>query len=128
MVSDQRLRRAVYVGMALPFLMWPIYHARSQPLRREAELSAQTLAALQQVALERGEGTVVLLHDDRSSRTPLINPFGTFIQDAADLIVTPRIRVWIDPPPDEASIAGLAARPHVDVELMLRQGAVVRKE
>jgi len=82
----------------MPLVLWPVYHARNGPLLREAELSTSTLTALQVVAMERGPGAVVIVHDDRSSKLSLINPFGGFLQDAADLIVRPRIQVWLDPP------------------------------
>ena len=119
-------QRAVLAGVALPFLLWPIYYARNGPLRREAELSAQTLGELQRVATARGGGTVVLIHDDRSQRPSLDGAFATLIQDAADLMVAPRITVWIDPPPAGVELAGLARPSHVDVELFLKQGALAR--
>jgi hypothetical protein len=80
------------------------------------------LTALQRVATERGAGIVVVVHDDRSSKPPLINPFGGFIQDAANLIVRPTISVWLDPPPT----AGLQPPSHVDVELALKRGSIVQ--
>ena len=121
-LSRAASRRAILVVAALPFILWPVYQARNLPLRREAELSTDTLTALQRVATERGAGIVVVVHDDRSSKPPLINPFGGFIQDAANLIVRPTISVWLDPPPT----AGLQPPSHVDVELALKRGSIVQ--
>lgn len=126
LIPGRMRRRAVLAGVALPFLLWPIYYARSGPLRREAELSAKTLGELQRVAAARGPGTVVLIHDDRSQRPSLDSAFATLIQDAADLVVTPRVMVWIDPPPAGVELAGLTHPSHVDVELILKQGALAR--
>jgi hypothetical protein len=124
-VSPAAGKRAVVAGLVLPVLLAPVYHARNRPSRTEADLSSATLVALQDVATTRGAGTVVRLRDNRSERPSLTNPFGTFVQEAADLIVKPPITVWIDPPPDDAGLAGLVAPPHVDVELALRNGAIV---
>jgi hypothetical protein len=125
-IPERLQQRAVLAGVALPFLLWPIYYTRTGPLRREAELSAKTLDELQRVASARGAGTVVLIHDDRSERPSLESAFGGYIQEAADLIVAPPIRVWIDPPPGEPELAGLAHPSHVHVELILKQGALAR--
>ena len=121
-ISTHRQRRAVLAGLALPMLLWPVYSSRNRNSVREAELSAHTISALQQVASEHGEGAVVLLRDDRSQKPSLDNSFGTLIQDAADLMVTPPIKVWIDPPPVDAALAGLQPPSHVDIVLTLRDG------
>jgi hypothetical protein len=125
-LSSAAYRRAILVVTALPFVMWPVYHARNRPLLLEAELSTSTLAALQVVASERGAGTVVVVHDDRSGKPPLMTPFGGVIQDAANLMVRPGIKVWLDPPPGEAAPADLPPPSDIDVELALKQGSIVR--
>jgi hypothetical protein len=124
----ERLRTIVVAGLLLPFLMWPVYHSRNLGSVREAELSARTLAELQRQASIRGGGTVVLLRDDRSRRPSLDNAFGTTIQQAADLLVEPPIRVWIDPPPVDAGLAGLVQPERVDVVLDLRDGVLVERK
>ena len=125
-ISRHRQRRAIAAGLVLPFLLWPVYYTRNLPSVREAELSTQTINALDRIAVERGGGTVVLLRDDRSHKPSLDNSFGTLFQEAADLMVTPHVRVWIDPPPIDAALAGLIQPSHVDLELMLREGALMR--
>jgi hypothetical protein len=125
-ISPHAQRRAVLAGLALPIVLWPVYHSRNRNSVREAELSAQTIGALQRVAKEHGEGSVVLLRDDRSQKPSLDNAFGTLIQDAADLMVTPPIKVWIDPPPVDAALAGLQPPSHVDIVLTLRDGRLLQ--
>jgi hypothetical protein len=125
-ISAQRQRRAVLAGLALPLLLWPVYNARNRNAVREAELSAQTISALQRIARDRGEGAAVLLRDDRSHKPSLDNSFGTLIQDAADLMVTPPLKVWIDPPPADAALAGLQPPSQVDIVLTLRDGRLIR--
>lgn len=118
-------RRAVLILTATPLVLWPVYHARNGPLRREAELSTSTLTALQVLATEHGPGAVVIVHDDRSSKPSLINPFGGFLQDAADLIVRPRIQVWLDPPA-EPERPRLPPPSDAAAELRLKSGSIVR--
>ena len=124
-ISTPVQRRSVLAGLALPILLWPVYHSRNRNSVREAELSAQTISALQRVAGGHGEGAVVVLRDDRSQKPSLDNSFGTLIQDAADLMVTPPIKVWIDPPPVDAALAGLQPPSHVDIVLTLRDGQLM---
>jgi hypothetical protein len=123
-LSFSAYRRAAIVVTATPLIMWPLYHSRNRPLRQEAELSTSTLTALQTIATERGAGAVIVVRDDRANDPSPIDPFGGFLQDAADLIVRPRIKVWRDPPP----VDGLpfAPRPAADAELTRRGGHVVR--
>ena len=67
-----------------------------------------------------------MLKDDRSHRASLDTAFGTGLQDVVNLVVTPRIAVWMDPPPADADLGGIsAAPPHVDVTLKLQDGELV---
>jgi hypothetical protein len=91
----------------------------------EAELSTATLGALQQVATRLGAGASVRLLDNRVERPSLANPFGGMIQEAADLMISPPISVWIEPPPDDAVAAGLRPPSRVDVDLSLQNGRIV---
>ena len=121
-ISTRVQRRAILAGLALPLLLWPVYYSRNRNSVREADLSARTIAALQRIASEHGEGTAVRLRDDRSHRPSLDHSFGTLVQDAADLMVTPPITVWIDPPPNDAALAGLQPPSHIDIVVTLRDG------
>ena len=125
LVSIEAARRAVAAGLLLPFLLSPIYYSRARRSRMEAELSTTTLAALQQVATRLGPGTSVRLFDNRAERPSLTNPFGVSIQEAADLMISPRIAVWIEPPPDDAAVAGLRPPSHFDLDLSLQNGKIV---
>ena len=113
--------------MVVPFLLWPIYHARNRALVREAELSTRTLSALQQVVQTRNAGIVVRLRDDRAHRPSLDNAFGGGLQAAADLVVRPRVSVWLDPPPVDAPIALMTKPSHIDVTLSLEDGQLVQE-
>jgi hypothetical protein len=103
-----------------------VYHTRNGPSVREAELSSQTIQMLRAIAADRGEGTIVLLRDDRAARPSLDNAFGTVLQDAANVTVAPPIKVWIEPPPVDAALAGLTAPPRIDAELVLQRGRLTR--
>jgi hypothetical protein len=126
-VDEHRRRRVVLAGLAVPFLLWPIYHARNRALVREAELSTRTLSALQQVAQSRSAGVVVRLRDDRSHRPSLDSAFGGGLQAAADLVVRPHVSVWLDPPPVDAPIALMTKPTHIDVTLRLEDGQLVQQ-
>jgi hypothetical protein len=125
-VAESRKRRLVVAGLTLPFLLWPVYYSRNRPAVREAELSQRTLAELERIATARGAGTSVLLEDDLSERPSLQNSFDRGIQLAADLVVFPRIRVWIPPPPEdpEPPPVGLTEPSDFDIHLVLSDGAI----
>jgi hypothetical protein len=117
---------AVLAGLALPFLLWPVYHARNKDLVDATDVSARTIAALRRVATEKGANTVVVIDDDRSRRASIDTALGTGLQDAADALVTPRIRVWMNPPPSDAELGGIGAAPdRPDVRLKLSGGQLV---
>jgi hypothetical protein len=121
-----RRARTVVAGLILPFALWPVYHFRNKDLVDATDVSARTLSALQQVATARGANTVVVIKDDRSRRASVDTALGTGLQDAVDMVVTPHIAVWMDPPPADAELGGIApAPPHPDVTLRLKDGRVV---
>jgi hypothetical protein len=120
-----RRGRAALVGIAFPLACWPVYHARNRPSVQEAELSSRALAMLAQIARSHPAGTVVLVKDDRSERPSLEDAFGTLLQQAVDLSVSPAMTVWMVPPPADVALAGLKPPTHVDVTLALRHGALV---
>jgi hypothetical protein len=126
-VDERHRLRAVVAGLAVPFLLWPVYHARNRALVREAELSTRTLAALQQVVQDRNAGIVVRIRDDRAHRPSLDSAFGGGLQAAADLVVRPHVSVWLDPPPIDAPIALMTEPTHTDVTLTLENGQLVRE-
>jgi hypothetical protein len=65
-----------------------------------------------------------LLKDDRSRKPSLDGAFGTLGQEAADLMVNPRVVVRIDPPAADADKAGLRKPARFDSVLALGDGAV----
>ena len=119
---------AIGAGLAIPFLLWPVYHLRNKDLVDATDVSARMIAALQTVAEENSGRTVVVLKDDRSRRASFDTALGTGLQDAVDLLVTPRIKVWMDPPPADAELGGIPPAPaHADVTFRLSGGQVVRQ-
>jgi hypothetical protein len=125
-VPAARRRLVLVGGLLLPFALWPLFNARNRGSVREAELSHATIVELQRVARDLGAGTVVRLSDDRTARPSFDAAFGTGVQGAADLMVSPRLTVWIDPPPRDAALAGLESPGRSDVTLTLENGAVRR--
>jgi hypothetical protein len=125
-IAESNKRRLVIAGLMLPFVLWPVYYSRNRPAVREAELSRRTLTELQRIATARGAGTSVFLEDDLRERPSLQNAFDRGIQVAADLVVSPRIRVWVPPPPDypEPPPLGLREQSDYDIHLVLSNGAI----
>jgi hypothetical protein len=123
-IAGPRQRQIVLAGVTLPFLLWPVYHSRNRLAIREAELSKRTLAELQHIATTRGAGASVLLEDDPSERPSLDNAFSGAIQLAADLFISPPIRVRISQPPEPAEPFALTEPSQPDVRLVLSNGAL----
>jgi hypothetical protein len=67
----------------------------------------------------------VRLHDNRAERPALIEAFGNVIQDAANLVVYPRIVVRIDQPSGDEASGGPVGSLQPAVELALRNGEIV---
>jgi hypothetical protein len=125
-LDRQQQMRAIQAGVIIPFLLWPVYHFRNKDLVDATDVSARTIAALRRVAQQRGANATVVLKDDRSHRASIDTALGTGLQDAADLLVSPRIKVWMDPPPADAELGGIGPAPaHTDVTLRLKDGEVV---
>jgi hypothetical protein len=120
----RRQPAAVVTGLILPFLLFPVYRARNSRLVSEAELSRATLTAIERAApVSRGR-TVLVIKDDRAARPSLDDAFGTTLQDAVDLVINPRVRAWMIPPPTGADLAGIGPPPPADVALELKSGIV----
>ena len=119
-------RREIMAGalcVVMPFALWPVYHARNRRSVSEAELSASVLTQLTAFAsLMSHDPLRIVVRDDRSARPSLDDAFGTLIQEAVDLTIDRRVRVWLDPPPTEAALAGISPPASVDAILALRNG------
>ncbi len=126
-INSAQRQRALRAGLAIPFLLWPVYHARNRGSSTAAELSARTMMALQGVAVEKGPGAVVVLKDDREHRPSFDSVFGNGVQEVVSFTVRPPVSVWIDPPPADAALGGLSGVPQrVDATLRLIDGRVER--
>jgi hypothetical protein len=126
LLDGRRRMQAIRAGLAIPFLMWPVYHLRNKDLVDATDVSARLIAAVQRVAEDNGAHTVVVLKDDCSHRASFDTALGTGLQEAVDLLVSPRVAVWMDPPPGDAGSERAALPPaHADVTLRLRNGRVV---
>ena len=127
-LDPRRRTRAIGAGLAIPFLLWPVYHFRNKDLVDATDVSARTVAALQRIAATKGANTVVVLKDDRSRRASIDTAFGTGLQEVVNFAVTPHIAVWMDPPPADADLGGISPVPqHADVTLRLQNGELVEE-
>jgi hypothetical protein len=115
---------AVVTGLVLLFLLFPVYRGRNSRLVSEAELSRATLTAIGRAAPASRGPTLLVIKDDRATRPSLNDAFGTMLQDAVDLVISPRVRAWMIPPPTGADLAGIGPPPAADLALELRSGVV----
>jgi hypothetical protein len=114
----------VVTGLILLFLLLPVYRGRNRRLVSEAELSRATLTAIERAAPASRGRTLLVIKDDRAARPSLNDAFGTTLQDAVDLVINPRVRAWMIPPPTGADLAGIGPPPAADVALELKSGVV----
>jgi hypothetical protein len=126
-IPKPRQRQLVLAGLTLPFLLWPVYHSRNRTAVREADLSRRTLAELQRIASTRGAGTPVVLEDDPSERPSLDNSFSGGIQLAADLLISPPIRVRIAEAMETGAPPAFPGLPRREVRLVLSNGALTEE-
>ena len=91
--------RVAIAGLALPFLLLPIYWQRNVRWTELRTLSSATIRAIQADALPRE--TLVVLQDDLSHRANFRHVFGPLLNEAAALHFGNRLALWIDPPPPE---------------------------
>jgi hypothetical protein len=128
-LDERRRMQAIRAGLAIPFVLWPVYHLRNKDLVDATDVSARLIAAVQQVAEDNGAHAVVVLKDDCSHRASFDTALGTGLQEAVDLLVSPRVAVWMDPPPGDAASERAAIPPaRADVTLRLRDGQVVHDD
>jgi hypothetical protein len=120
-VPTRRQRLALWIGLLLPFVLWPVYHARNGRWVREAELSSETIKDLQEVAKEHGSSATVLLKDDASERPSLVSTFGSTLPAAVRVMVSPQMIASIDPPP-----VALPRPERFDAEFQLQGGKLIR--
>ncbi len=124
-LPDGRRRTVLTAGILLPFLLWPVYHARNGRLRSEAVLSTTALEDLAR-AVEAGGDTVrsVVLLDAPQVRPSLRDSFGTLVQEATDLVLARPIQVRLEPlaereEPTDAMVRG------ADLVLRLTDGRLM---
>jgi hypothetical protein len=114
----------VVTGLILLLLLLPVYRGRNSRLVSEAELSRATLTVIERAAPASRGRTLLVIKDDRAARPSLNDAFGTMLQDAVDLVISPRVRAWMIPPPTGADLAGIGPPPAADLALELRSGVV----
>ena len=101
-------RRLLVVGVTAAIVAIPALASRNPSWVRPAELSAQVMQHIVEIADTLPPGGGVLIQDDPTAVTRLDEAFGTLIQTAAELYVGRHVPIWIDPPPRDAAFDGRA--------------------
>ena len=127
--APARLRRATLVAILFPFLLLPVYWSRNVRWVEPADLTAQTVRAIDAGAATIPSGTVIELNDDRSTRANFISAFGTLTDEASRLHFEGRYRLWIAPPQNGSTVGNQADPPGaIGARFELRNGRVSRVE
>jgi hypothetical protein len=107
--SDERARHRTAIALvALPFLLWPVYHMRNVRWVELAELTSTLVPQMQPHVPAMRQGVPVWIEDDDSTRANIRNAFGGQMDSAMRLLygVAPQIEVFTDAakPPDGALV------------------------
>jgi hypothetical protein len=114
-------------SIVLPLALLPVYRARNVRWVELGDLTSATVAAIEASRGSIPPGTLIELHDDRSTRANYQNAIGTLYPEAAQVYFGGRHELWIEPPPPELAAAGVE-RPRGEAAVFaLRHGAVVRQ-
>ena len=121
-------RVAAALASAL-LLLVPTYRARNTRWVEPARLSARALGAIHAgVSAEPADGVIVLHDETIDPASSFGSAFGTFATNAVRLRTGRRFDVWIEPPPADWRLAGIA--PPEDRAVLARfaihRGAVTR--
>jgi hypothetical protein len=94
-------RRLVSAAVIVPVLLLPVYWSRNVRWIEIAELSADTFAAVRQVARERSDVNVLLFRDDRSTRRSFADAYDELLPHAVRLAAGREIKTKIVAPGEE---------------------------
>lgn len=124
--SPVRQSRAAIGALALPFLLLPIYWSRNDRWVELAELTTKTARVIESQGSTIQAGSVIELHDDRSTRANFASAFAGLVDEASSVLFDGRFRLWIAPAAAETQ--GTAAVPPgpVGAVFELRGGDIVR--
>jgi len=104
-----RQSRALLAALALLIALGPVLYLRTRAHVRESAFAAATLADLKDLTAPLPDGASVVLHDERGVKDYALRAaFGTLLEDAFEVAAGRRLRFWIEPPPPDAALAGLA--------------------
>jgi hypothetical protein len=119
--EPQRAWRLAVAGVALPFLLLPVYWQRNVRWTELRNLSTETIQAIQ--TQQAAGTTLVVLEDDLSTRANFRHVFGGLVPEAAELMFD-NVSLWIEPPPPEIDPAARPAASGRVVTLRLVEGRV----
>ena len=121
-IPDARRGTACAAALALPLVLWPVYHARNQRLKNEGALSTTLLARVERELTLRPSLARIVVYDDPAARPSAASALGETLPDAVFLTTgrhMPALIVPVSPP----------AFPERDgdnetLELLVAEGAV----
>jgi hypothetical protein len=99
-----RFNRAALGALVFPFLLLPVYWSRNVRWVELAELTTDTVRAIDAEAATIPSGTVIELRDDRSTRANFGAAFAGLTEEASRLHFGLRYRLWIAPVEAESTL------------------------
>ena len=102
--APTRFKRATVGALVLPFLLLPMYWSRNVRWVELAELTTDTVRAIDAEAATISSGTVIELRDDRSTRASFGAAFAGLTEEASRLHFGLRYRLWIAPAEAESTL------------------------
>lgn len=124
--SPVRQSRAAIGALILPFLLLPIYWSRNDRWVELAELTTKTARVIESQGSTIQAGSVIELHDDRSTRANFASAFAGLADEASSVLFNGRFRLWIAPAAAEAGGTAAAPPGPVGAVFELRGGDIVR--
>ena len=120
-----RRKHALVAAAIVPFLLAPVFYARTDRWVRMAEFSSRALADLESVLKPFPDDSNIVIEDDRSTRANMASVFSSLLRDAF-LVMTGRFMTfYVDPPIPNAFAngGGLASCSGCeDVRLVVKDG------
>lgn len=121
-IPDVRRGAACAAALALPLVLWPVYHARNQRLKNEGALSTTLLAQVERELTLRPSLARIVVYDDPAARPSAASALGETLPDAVFLTTgrqMPSVIVPVSPPAFPERDAD-----NETLELLVAEGAV----
>jgi hypothetical protein len=126
--SEARQRRALVAAIVVSVAAGALHYVRTDRWVSLADFASASIADLERETRQLAGNSTVVIRDDRAGRVNLGAAFGTLMNDAYTLVTGRTMKLWIEPPPLNADLAGLSppCATCVDLRLAVADGRIER--